>query len=54
MKVKRFQKKLVLNKKTIANLEDREMKRVIGGEHPPTGSIGEICCYTTSVVICCE
>jgi hypothetical protein len=31
MKIKKFSKKLSLNKKTIANLENRELKNVNGG-----------------------
>jgi hypothetical protein len=32
MKTKKFSKKLVLNKKTVANLENGEMKKVQGGK----------------------
>lgn len=38
MKTKRFDKKLVLNKKTIAHLHNGEMKAVAGGNPP-----GPIC-----------
>lgn len=35
MKTKKFDKKLVLSKKTISNLSHREMVNVNGGEKPP-------------------
>lgn len=36
MKPKYFSKKLILNKKTVANLDKREMKNVEGGAPPFT------------------
>jgi len=36
MKAKDFSKKLILNKKTIANLNKKEMENVEGGEQPIT------------------
>jgi hypothetical protein len=39
MKIKKFNKKLGLNKKTIVNLEDRELKNVNGGGDRPPKSI---------------
>lgn len=39
MKIKKFNKKLSLNKKTIVNLEDRELKNVNGGGDKPPNSI---------------
>jgi natural product precursor len=53
MKAKRFLKKLTLNKKTIANLENKEMNAIRGGI---TGTCPEtyyIFCYTTSIPFCC-
>ncbi|UCH98352.1 MAG: class I lanthipeptide [Candidatus Aminicenantes bacterium] len=35
MKMKRFDKKLLLNKKTIAHLDNGEMEVVYGGYIPP-------------------
>jgi natural product precursor len=47
MKVKKFtkRKKLTLNKKTIARLNDAELKVVIGGLTPPLSYC--ICCTCT-------
>jgi hypothetical protein len=47
MRTKKFEKKLVFRKKTIANLTDNAMREVNGGEHypltyPPT-SCGSDC-----------
>lgn len=36
MKTKKFQKKLTLNKKTIADLSNRQLKKVYGGAYKPT------------------
>ncbi|NIM12062.1 MAG: hypothetical protein GTO45_08080 [Candidatus Aminicenantes bacterium] len=38
MKPKRLQKKLVLNKKTVANLDSRHMKRLYGGDIAALGN----------------
>ena len=41
MKTKKFEKKLVLSRKTIANLNNRELERIQGGTEPR--SIAEQC-----------
>lgn len=50
MKIKRAAKKLVINKKTIANLDKREMENVEGGiTQSPCNTVitcGRICCHT--------
>ena len=48
MKSKTFTKKLVLNKKTVADLKGKEMKDVVGGE-PPTKACPS---YTIWPVMC--
>lgn len=46
---KSFEKKLVLNKKTITNLEQKEMNDVRGG------SIIDVCTNSCSIIIiCCD
>ena len=63
MKSKRFNKKMVLNKKTVANLNNGEMREVNGGNQIcpdkityQAGSCPTVC-YTMnsdkSIVICC-
>ena len=54
MKTKKFNKTLVLNKKTIANLKNGEMKKVQGGKTCPpcTGSPFTEFCDTWVVTIC--
>jgi natural product precursor len=47
MKPKVFIKKLVLNKKTIADLNNKEMKDVVGGEPSFTYSNRTIVCIFT-------
>lgn len=51
MKSKTFRKKLVLNKKTISNLDDAMMKRIAGGYQPPTTSAyyGLCCQYPLTI-----
>jgi natural product precursor len=50
MKATILPKKLTLNKKTIANLENKEMNAIRGGcKHTHVGSG----CYTTSIPYCC-
>lgn len=52
MKTKKFDKKLVLSKKTVSNLSVREMVRANGGDRPPfswTCNFGTIC---TSMPCC--
>ena len=44
MKTKKFEKKLSLNKKTVANLSNKEMFGVHGGELPPP-SERSLCWY---------
>ena len=47
MKTKHFVKKLVLNKKTIAHLDNGEMKAIEGGEHdPPCKSVPLLTCVS--------
>jgi len=49
MKAKKFDKKLVLNKKTISDLSNLEMVKVKGGIHrPPTYSN----CFTNCATPC--
>ena len=43
MKTKRFQKKLLLNKATVANITGEQMNRVLGGV---TGTVDEGSCDT--------
>jgi natural product precursor len=52
MKAKKFSKKLTLNKKTIANLENKKMNAIRGGAHPPTDPNKG--CFTGTIIICCE
>ena len=53
MKTKKFSKKLTLNKKTIANLKDKEMKEVNGGATNPSDN-PYVCCIpkTTTPPLC--
>ncbi len=50
MKAKKILTKLTLNKKTIANLENKEMNAIRGGCIPTYVQSG---CYTTSIPYCC-
>lgn len=50
MKIKKFHKKLVLNKKTIAHLGNREQDVVKGGE--PTRSCPSNCYCTQTEPLC--
>jgi hypothetical protein len=62
MKSKQFNKKMTLNKKTVANLNNGEMREVNGGDICPhkityqAGSCPTVC-YTMnsdkSIVVCC-
>jgi hypothetical protein len=54
VKAKKFIKKLVLNKKTISNLNKQEMGKVNGGE-PPSIVNGPFTCDSIcpSVIYCC-
>ena len=53
MKTKKFNKKLVLNKKTIVNLKNGQMKKVQGGKtYPPCGSPCTEFCDTWIFTIC--
>jgi hypothetical protein len=47
MKIKNFNKKLALNKETIANLGSKEMQKIAGGEETRT-----MACY--SCVVTCK
>ena len=51
MKVKRFNKQLVLNKKTIADLDMRELEAVNGGEDPRITNV-TCTCPKTGVPVC--
>jgi natural product precursor len=60
MKVKRFNKKLVLNKKTIADLSNDEMNALHGGESLPCTILAPTCvvptegkCGPTIASMCC-
>jgi hypothetical protein len=44
MKPKKVEKKLFLNKKTVADLNNRQMTHLRGGI--ATGDTVEVCCYT--------
>lgn len=46
MKTKPFDKKLVLNKKTVAHLNNSEMKAVEGGDMPLCVTIGADTCIS--------
>ncbi|MFC2146038.1 class I lanthipeptide [Acidobacteriota bacterium] len=48
MKSKRLRKKPVLNKKTVANLKDDEMKKLKGGEI--TSTLPLVSCVTITTV----
>ena len=50
MKAKKIITKLTLNKKTIANLENKEMNTIRGGCARTFAQSG---CYTTSIPYCC-
>lgn len=50
MKAKKKFTKLTLNKKTIANLENKEMNAIRGGCARTFAVSG---CYTTSIPYCC-
>ncbi len=52
MKTKKFSKKLTLNKKTIANLENKKMNAIRGGAIPKTDPNKG--CHTGTFLICCE
>ena len=54
MKPKNLEKKLVLNKKTIANLKNEKMNNVLGGYYITYGndSCGNTQCYSVRVTIC--
>jgi hypothetical protein len=54
MKSKKFIKRLMLNKKTISDLNNQEMGKVYGGE-PPSIVHGPFTCYSMcpSVIYCC-
>lgn len=45
MKTKKFQKKLTLNKKTIAHLSYEELLKIKGGKHnlQPSSACGSVC-----------
>ena len=49
MKTKNFDKKLTLNKKTIANLKDKDMKAVNGGATNPSNN-PYVCCIPQTVL----
>jgi hypothetical protein len=53
MKPKRFGKKLVLNKKTIAHLKNVEMNAVKGGIPTCITLPVIISCHTYSAIVCC-
>jgi len=50
MKTKKFSKKLILNKKTVADLNNKEMREVVGGDSWTR------CCFTYSnwPIVCKE
>lgn len=55
MKPRKFNKKLVLNKKTIANLSIREMTRLFAGQDAPVKPIPETedtCVSYTCISVC--
>jgi natural product precursor len=49
MKTKTFEKKLSLNKKTVVDLDNREMKKIYGGI-----STGVYTCYPCTYAMCTE
>jgi bacteriocin-like protein len=58
MKTKTFNKKLSLNKKTVANLNDKEMQGIYGGETVEktvciTRCVSDCLCTMTRCSICC-
>jgi hypothetical protein len=53
MKTKRFGKKLVLNKKTIAHLENVRMNAVKGGIQVCITIPVIRTCHTYSAIVCC-
>ena len=60
MKTKSFGKKLLLNKKTVANLEQKEMRGIYGGETDrtvcDTNCVSEcpLCITKTRCTNCCH
>ncbi len=52
MKLKRFSKKLILNKRTIAHLNSKKMRDLYGGK-PYYTPIPNCCTIGTSAVYCC-
>lgn len=55
MKLKKFEKKLILNKKTIADLCNKEMKKVNAGINDPKSFAVTGCCPTSGLctgVVC--
>lgn len=54
MRQKRIEKKLTLNKKTIANLNGEEMSIAKGGKAVPTGSVCETECNSVCLPTCIE
>lgn len=52
MKVKKYEKKLALNKKTIADLEVKELNGVVGGIPTETNDPVVKTCPCESVVVC--
>ncbi len=53
MKAKDFSKKLVLNKKTVADLGMKEMKDIYGAE-PQYTPIPNCCTWGSSNAFCCK
>jgi len=51
MKKEKFNKKLVLNKETISNLNDESMRKVVGGEEPSQAA--NTTCASREHSFCC-
>lgn len=53
MKTKKINTKLTLNKKTIANLEGKDMKRINGGKATDLSNNPWVCCIPPDTIILC-
>lgn len=53
MKAKKLNQKLLLNKKTIADLNHNEMKEALAGEHPSHATVC-VLCYTYIINTSCN
>ncbi len=54
MKAKKFGRKLMLNKKTIANLRSEEMNAVLGGVQITDSNPSNCHCPKTILTSCCK